>query len=177
MPDLPVSALVEAAVASTEAYLAALRLANLGVEVHRASYIASAASVPHLIEQRIWQGVQCQLPCRLKLPPESAAVLKTDEQPGREIKVQILAYDWRSGHAELAAEAQPRGHSGTLTVDFKWLIENSLAWLQLNGAALKNPLLLPMRVLGTVYVIRTAGHSVGAVQAFRRSFVIGRLLD
>lgn len=139
MPDLPVSALVEAAVASTEAYLAALRLANQGVEVHRASYIASAASVPHLIDQKIWQGVRCQLPCRLKLPPESAAVLKTDEQPGREIKVQILAYDWRRGHAELAAEAQPRGHSGTLTVDFKWLIENSLAWLQLNGAALKNP--------------------------------------
>ena len=167
MPDLPVSVLVEAAVVSTKAYLDALRLAKKGVEVHRARYIASAASVPHLIEQKMWQVLRCQLPCRLKLPPESAAVLKTDEQPGREIKVQILAYDGRSGHAELAAEAQPRGRSGTLTVDFKWLIEKCLAWLQLNGAALKNPLLLPMPKVPPGLDVASAGLSREQADAAR----------
>ncbi|MEF8729928.1 MAG: AAA domain-containing protein [Accumulibacter sp.] len=103
----------------------------------------------------------------MKLPSESAAVLKTDEDPGREIKVQILAYDGQSGHAELAAETQPRGRFGTLTVDFKWLIERCLSWLQLNGAALKNPLLLPMPTLPPGLDVAIAGLSPEQADAAR----------
>ena len=63
---------------------------------------------------------------------------------------------------EIAGQHNPRSREGTLLCSCNRRAEQF--WGQRSSS-------------GDSILIRTAGHSVSAVQAFRRSFVIGRLLD
>lgn len=55
--------------------------------------------------------------------------------------MQILKYDWHSGATVLAAEKPPQGEEGNLIIDFTWIVERCLNWLQTKGTSLKNPFL------------------------------------
>jgi len=69
--------------------------------------------------------------------------MTTNQEPARLIKARVLAYERKTGLMELAVEHVPSGVDGHITIDFTWLVERCLKWLELNGATIKNCFCFP----------------------------------
>lgn len=142
--------LINAASKSTAGYLDILTQAGKGVARHRASNVAQSPNQVTLIGNQTWPIIQCELPKHENFPPDSGAIFVPANHPGKQISAHILAYDRRSGRAEIAVEEMPSDKDGELVIDFKWLIKRCLDWLTKNGSKISNPFLLPSRSLGNV---------------------------
>lgn len=124
---------------STKAYLALLEKTKGGTVRHFASRISFVANRFESIENRAWPVINCVLPHHLKFPLDSGASLVPTGHPGRAIPAQILAYDPKTGLAELAVEEDPHDATGHLVIDFKWLIKRLIQWFERHGANIENP--------------------------------------
>ena len=138
--------LINAACQSTTMYLGLLTQSGKGVTRHRASNVTPSPKESALIGNQIWPVIQCRLPKHENFPPDSGAIFVPTNNPGIQIGAQILAYDRRSGLAEIAVEEIPTGKDGELVIDFKWLVQRCLDWLTKNGRSISNPFLLSPRV-------------------------------
>lgn len=141
MPEEMVNTLTQ----STQAYLDLLTNANGGTASHQATHIVPVPDELEPIENQPWPVISCRLPHHQKFPQDSGASLVPTGHPGHAIRAQILAYDPQTGMAKLAVETPPPDttSTGTLVIDFKWLIRRLLEWLQQHGADVRNPFSLP----------------------------------
>lgn len=146
---IPIPNLIDAATKSTAEHLSLLRQAGKGLARYPALNVAPSPRSVSLIGNRTWAVIQCDLPRHENFPPDSGAILVSSARPGTQIGAQILAYDRRSGRAEIAVEEIPSGKVGELIIDFKWLIERCLTWLTKNGGRITNPFLLPSHPVDT----------------------------
>ena len=133
--------LVNTASQSTNQYLKLLTQAGKGEERHLVSSITPSPKSLALIGNQTWVVVDCELPKNESFPPDAGAAFVPTNHPGTRIGAQILAYDRRSGRAELALVEMPPDQIGELVIDFKWLIERCLTWLKKNGSHISNPFL------------------------------------
>ena len=161
--------LVNAASHSTAMYLGLLTQSGKGKARHSASNVSLSPRRSALIGNQTWPVIQCELPKHENFPPDSGAIFVPTNNPGTQIGAQILAYDRRSGLAEIAVEELPTGKDGELVIDFKWLVQRCLDWLTKNGSSISNPFLLSPRVAVQVQPVSRhvslSGEQLDAIKA------------
>lgn len=167
IPDL-----VNAVSGSTAAYLALLRKNGNGRQEHQAWNVRESVRKLVLIDNETWPMIACTIDTNQKLITDSGAYFVSSEQPGTEILAQILSYDPKTGHAELAVKTLPAGESGRLIIDFTWLIERCLRWLETNGPRISNPFLLPLQPTETLQ-----SDAVGSSLSHEQTTAISSLLQ
>jgi predicted nucleic acid-binding Zn-ribbon protein len=135
MPFLPAAAIVNAATASTKKYLAFLIENEANLERHRANNICSVEDQTLLLENSIWIKYQCELPQHRTIRSDSSATLIDYAAPGSKIEIHILEYDRRTGKTEFASQTPVHGTTGDIVIDFRWLVQRCLEWLQQRGSS------------------------------------------
>lgn len=135
MSFLPAAAIVNAAAKSAKQYLAFLHKNRAGVEMHRAKDIRLAENSSFLLENATWSIYYCELPKHLTVRSDSSATLKADAAPGSEIEIRILEYDRRTGQTEFASCVVVLGKTGGIVIDFRWLVQRCLEWLERRGSS------------------------------------------
>lgn len=136
---MPVAEMIDTLTESTKAYLALLERSNAGTLRHPVSRIQILPDTYKSIENAAWPVITCTLAARLKFQPDSAATLVPTSHPGRAIPIQILSYNSASGAARLAAQSAPPDTTGHLIIDFKWLLDRLIQWLEKRGTSIANP--------------------------------------
>ncbi|MBU0606441.1 MAG: AAA family ATPase [Armatimonadetes bacterium] len=133
---LPAADIVNAAAESTKQYLAFLRDNGGGVQPHRAENIRAATEASLFLENTVWSSYQCDVPKHLTIRPDSAATLRVHASPGSEMEIRILEYDRRTGQTQFAARTPVLGKTGEIIIDFRWLVQRCLDWLEQRGPSI-----------------------------------------
>lgn len=136
MPFLTAREVVSAAVKSTQRYLEFLDKNKLGKERHRATNIRSDDEVSLLLENSIWSTYACDLAPGLKIPSDSAATLVPEAAHVEDIEIRILEYNRRNGQTKFAARSPVTGVTGSIVIDFRWLVRRCLKWYQQRGSSI-----------------------------------------
>lgn len=157
------SDLINAVSASTAAYLRLLRDNGKGRQPHPAWDVRESPRKQTLIDNETWPVVRCKLQPRQQLFTDSGAIFISDDQPGTEILARILTYDPKTGATELAVKSLPGGPKGNVIIDFTWLVERTLKWLQTNGSKISNPFLHAPRSAAAIQ-IHPSGPALSAEQ-------------
>lgn len=134
-----VARMIDTLTQSTRSYLALLSRSNTGTLRHPVCRITPLPDTFKSIENAAWPVITCSLPAGLKFHPDSGATLVPTTHPGRAIPIHILSYNSASGVARLAAHSIPADTTGHLIIDFKWLLERLIQWLEKHGASIANP--------------------------------------
>ncbi|MFH0881343.1 MAG: AAA domain-containing protein, partial [Lentisphaerota bacterium] len=136
MPVPETAAIVNAAAASAEKYLAFLINNEAGVARYPATHICLAGDADRLLENVIWNTYYGELPPHETIRSDTSATLLCHAAPGKEMEIRILEYDRRTGQIEFAARALVPGETGDIVVDFRWLVRRYLDWLQQRGRSI-----------------------------------------
>lgn len=129
----PSARVVEAAASATRLYLDFLAARGAGVERYPAQGIRPAAEEPLFLENTVWSTYSCELPKHLSLRTDSAAALAGS---GCGVEIRILDYDRRTGQAVFAAREPLPVDAREVVVDFRWLVQRCLDWLERNGPSI-----------------------------------------
>jgi len=124
---------VNAACESTEKYFNVLRDNNAGQNKHDARNIHQIEDETTLFENEVYRAYRCEIPAHLRIIPDSSATFISKVEPRKEIQIWIKDYSRRNGQMKFITKDEVKGDSGTIIIDFRWLVKRCKEWFKNNG--------------------------------------------